>query len=149
MKNLKVGRVVLNSKSTDDLNYIIEDLKKDGPYMKGGPSDLVSFIISEFRQKFFEKEKAVLKNQFFDNKSYVKDRILKSKSEDEFYEEMKAVLKERDKTLKKNRLKTNFKPLKAQKIEVYFSAFYLTGWGQYLLIPFQYKSILISELKNA
>ena len=66
------------------------------------------------------------------------------------------MLKERDKTLKKNRLKTNLKPLKGQEIEVYFmnvklsksvysSAFYLTWWSQYLLIPLQYKSILISE----
>lgn len=118
MKRLKAGRVALNTKSTEDLNYMIDELKQGGPYMKGGPSDLVSFIVSEFRKKFFEKEKEMLSERFFDRRSYVGDRIKGAKSQEEYDKVLDDEIEKRLKERKKSRSKAKSQPQNAQGIEV-------------------------------
>ena len=92
MKQLKVGRVVLSSEATDEVNSMIDELQGGGAWIKGSPSDFISSVVSIFKRELFEGKKEALQMLFFDGKSYLKYLGSRSTPEEQDHEELKAML---------------------------------------------------------
>lgn len=66
-------RVLLDEKSYQSIEEMIEVLKKEGSFIKINPSRLSSWIITHFRNEMFEKCKQAIIQEHFNSKDYLKD----------------------------------------------------------------------------
>jgi len=85
-RSLKSGRLVLDEKSVGVLNDMMGALLSESPYLNISPSKVVGLILSEYQQKFFEKEKGELSARLIDKKSYLKHAVATAESDEELME---------------------------------------------------------------
>lgn len=72
-------RVVLDSVAQQSVETMASRLKAVGGHIKFYPSTLVSFIVSDFCQTYFEKDIDVLVAKFFDSKAFLEAELQKAK----------------------------------------------------------------------
>lgn len=81
MATKDVLRVALDSRAVQAFESMAVALKSVDPAVQFSPSELVSFIVYDFSQTYFQKDFDVLLAMFFNSQSYVKTQTKKSNSE--------------------------------------------------------------------
>ena len=114
-------RVILDKAGSQSYEKMASRLKSAGPHIKFYPSQLVSFIVSDFFETYFEEDIEVLISRFFDSRAFLTTEIQKAKSPEEateilrnvtvLLEQMKSKTRASRKT--KTALKRGRKPLGA------------------------------------
>jgi hypothetical protein len=95
-------RVALNQSASGAYEIMIARLKKEMPTVKIQASSFVSFLVADFLDSHFEKDKAVLIAEFFDSDAFHEVERKKAKGK-ENYEELMAEALERAKRIKSKR----------------------------------------------
>jgi hypothetical protein len=98
-------RIVLDAGATDALNMMVQALKSEIATVKIHPSHFVSFLVADFFQSHFEKDKQVLVAEFFDSDSYFDAARKKARGSDNYEEQMATALAEAQKIKSKRRRK--------------------------------------------
>lgn len=84
LNNSKIGRRVgLNLKASSLLENSVKEIKQDKKFIKINESKLASEIIIRFFERYYKKDKDILVKLFFDKKSYLKNIIQNSNSDEE------------------------------------------------------------------
>ena len=84
-------RVILDAKASASYAAMVAKLKATGKQTKFHPSMLVSFLVTDFFETYFEKDIDVLVARFFDSKAFMAAQIQKAKSPTEASEILKMV----------------------------------------------------------
>ena len=82
-KNTKTGRLYIDEKAIQNLNEMMGALAKESPHLNMSPSKVASLILSEYRKKYFLREKKGLSEKLFDERRYIKHLLSTEKSPDE------------------------------------------------------------------
>ena len=82
MKTFK-GRINLGTEAIKALSSMIEELKKEGDFVKVTPSGLVSQIVGHYFKTDFAKERTRLVKEYTDRREYLKIILRDVKSEEE------------------------------------------------------------------
>lgn len=99
-------RIVLDSAATNAFNMMVQLLKAEMATVKIHPSQFVSFLVADFFQSHFEKDKAVLIAEFFDSDSYFDAARTKARGSNDYEAQMATALAEAQKIKSKRRRKT-------------------------------------------
>ena len=99
-------RIVLDASATHSYNLMIRALKAEMATVKVNPSQFVSFLVADFFQTYFEKDKAVLVAEFFDSDRYFDAARKKARGLDDYDDQIAAALAEVQKIKSKRRRKT-------------------------------------------
>ncbi len=70
-------RIVLDKRGTECHNKMLERLKAANEFVKVHPSELVSFLVADYFESYFERDLEVLVAEFFDSRSYLTSEIQK------------------------------------------------------------------------
>lgn len=73
-------RIVLDKRGTESHNKMMERLKSANEFVKVHPSELVSFLVADYFETYFEKDLDVLVAEFFDSRSYLTAEIQKEEN---------------------------------------------------------------------
>jgi hypothetical protein len=76
-------RVLLNSTAQDAVIEMIKVLKESGNFLKINPSNLVSWIVDNFKKDSFEKRKDEIIQDHFNSKEYLHNLATKIQSSDD------------------------------------------------------------------
>lgn len=68
-------RINLDEKAKGLISEMFSKLKEENQYVKVSASDLVSWILSSYREKTFEKEIEKIAREYFDSKRYLRDVV--------------------------------------------------------------------------
>ena len=98
-------RIVLDIVATKAFEAMVVALKAETPTIKISPSQLVSFLVADFFEAHFEKDKAVLIAEFFDSDAYFDTARKKAKGSADYEEKMAAALSDALKIRSKRRNK--------------------------------------------
>lgn len=85
-------RIVLDQGATQAYLAMVEKLKAENSCVKFHPSQFVSFLVSDFLNTYFEKDKAVLVAEFFDSQTYYESEAQRAKGQSNFEELMDIAL---------------------------------------------------------
>ncbi len=111
-KSTKSGRLYLDDLGIEKLNEMMEVLASEDSHLDLSPSKVVSKVLVNFCDKYFQREIKGLRSALFDKKSYLIWAKKKAKTPEEYIE---LVAKIYDPASKK-RTKPSLKPkLEAQK----------------------------------
>ena len=116
MLNKKIARVALDSRADEAVKNMINELKREGTFVKVSPSLLVSWIVVKFYQKDFAKHRQNIEKIFFDPKTKLRG-LLESGASDTLEDELKDILKRLKQPIKEKRAKVK----KAEEEETSFS----------------------------
>jgi hypothetical protein len=86
-------RIVLDEAGTHAVLTMIEQLKAEMPWIKAQPSQFVSFLVADFIETYFAKDKAVLVAEFFDSNSFHDAARREARGKENFEEHMDAAVK--------------------------------------------------------
>lgn len=95
-------RIVLNAAATSAFETMVARLKEEMSTIKIQASHFVSFLVTDFMEAHFEKDKDILIAEFFDSDAYHESERKKAKGK-ENYEELMADALERAKRIKGKR----------------------------------------------
>jgi len=98
-------RIVLDEGATNAFHLMVQALKSEMATVKIHPSQFVSFLVADFFQSHFEKDKPVLIAEFFDSDTYFDAARKKARGSDSYEEQMAAALAEAQKIKSKRRRK--------------------------------------------
>ncbi len=98
-------RIVLDAAATSAFNMMVQVLKSEMATVKIHPSQFVSFLVADFFQSHFEKDKQALVAEFFDSDSYFDAARKKARDSDDYEEQMATTLAEAQKIKSKRRRK--------------------------------------------
>lgn len=101
----KVLRIVLDIEATKAFEAMVASLKAETPTVKISLSQFVSFLVADFFEAHFEKDKAVLIAGFFDSDAYFDTARKKAKGSADYEEKMAAALSDAQKIRSKRRNK--------------------------------------------
>lgn len=73
-------RIVLDKRGTECHDKMIERLKAANEFVKVHPSELVSFLVADYFETYFESDMEVLLAEFFDSRSYLTGEIQKDEN---------------------------------------------------------------------
>ena len=73
-------RIVLDKRGTDCHNKLMERLKAANKFVRVHPSELVSFLVADYFETFFERDIDVLVAEFFDSRTYLTSEIQKDEN---------------------------------------------------------------------
>ncbi len=96
-------RIVLDPEANRAFSEMSTRLKTVGSYVKFYPSQLVSFIVSDFFETYFEKDMDALVSKFFDAKAYIATEVQRAQNADEAVEILKGLSDSIDKIKGKGR----------------------------------------------
>jgi hypothetical protein len=89
---LKELRIVLDAEAALAFESMVDLMKKEMPAIKVQPSQFVSFLVKDFFEAHFEKDKPVLIAEFFDSDSYHEAERKLAKGKPNYEELMQAAL---------------------------------------------------------
>lgn len=98
-------RIVLDTAATTALNMMVQALKSEMATVKIHSSQFVSFLVADFFQSHFEKDKTVLIAEFFDSDTYFDAARKKARGSNDYEEQMATALAEAQKIKSKRRRK--------------------------------------------
>jgi hypothetical protein len=104
-------RVVLDAQATMAYEAMLTRMKELVPQIKAQPSHFVSFLLVDYLEAHFEKDKAVLVAEFFDMDTFFDSERKLAKGQPDYEERVQAALdrarqikgKRRRKTVRKKR----------------------------------------------
>jgi len=102
LKKEKELRIVLNPSATRAFEMMLARLRAEMPTIKVQASNFVSFLVTDFLEAHFERDKEVLIAEFFDSDAFHEAERRKAKGH-ENYEELMAEALERAKRIKGKR----------------------------------------------
>ena len=76
----EILRIVLDKRGTDCHNKLMERLKAANKFVKVHPSELVSFLVADYFETYFESDIDVLVAEFFDSRVYLTSEIQKDEN---------------------------------------------------------------------
>ncbi len=91
------GRINLSEEASKSLAVGIEELKKEGRFVKVAPSELVSRIVEHYFKADFAKERTRLVKEYTDRREYLKTILRDVKSEEELDHALAKVIVKRRK----------------------------------------------------
>jgi hypothetical protein len=68
-------RIILDKRGTECHDKMLERLKAANEFVKVHPSELVSFLVADYFETYFERDIEVLVAEFFDSRSYLTGEI--------------------------------------------------------------------------
>ena len=98
-------RIVLDAAATRAFNLMVQALKAEMATVKIHPSQFISFLVADFFQSHFEKDKQVLVAEFFDSDSYFDAARKKARGSVDYEEQVATALAEAQKIKSKRRRK--------------------------------------------
>lgn len=90
----EILRVALDPQSTQAFEVMAKELKDLSEHVKFHPSELVSFIVSDYLNFYFKLNRDHLIAAFFDSHGFVTEQTSKAKGKDNFMEVMQQALEE-------------------------------------------------------
>ncbi len=88
----KEVRVVLDSAAATALRSMIDTLKAETSTVKIQPSQFVSFLVADFFEAYFMKDKPVFIAEFFDSDAFYETERKKAKGRPDFEDQMARAL---------------------------------------------------------
>ena len=85
-------RVVLDASATAAYESMVAGMKEAVPQIKVQPSHFVSFLLVDYLEAHFEKDKAVLIAEFFDSDAFHEAERKLAKGKPDYEERMQAAL---------------------------------------------------------
>ncbi len=82
-------RIVLDKRGTSCHDKMMERLKAANEFVKVHPSELVSFLVADYFETYFERDMEVLVAEFFDSRIYLTGEIEKDENHADPAEAMK------------------------------------------------------------
>lgn len=79
----EILRIVLDKRGTECHDKMMERLKAANVFVKVHPSELVSFLVADYFETYFERDLDVLVAEFFDSRSYLTSEIQKEENLDD------------------------------------------------------------------
>lgn len=76
----EILRIVLDKRGTECHDKMMERLKAANEFVKVHPSELVSFLVADYFETYFERDVEVLVAEFFDSRSYLTGEIQKDEN---------------------------------------------------------------------
>ena len=110
----EILRVALDAKATQSYEIMSQKLKSYNSAVRFYPSDLVSFIVSDFFDTYFENDIDILVAAFFDSHVFVNSETQKAKNKVNFEEVLREALSKAEKIKSKVRRKAKVKPMQDQ-----------------------------------
>ncbi|MFZ4402788.1 MAG: hypothetical protein ACOYOK_01690 [Pseudobdellovibrionaceae bacterium] len=110
----EILRVALDAKATQSYESIEQRLKDYNPTVRFYPSELVSFIVSDFFETYFENDIDILVAAFFDSHGFVNIETQKAKNKANFEEVLREALSTAEKIKSKVRRKSKIKGMRDQ-----------------------------------
>jgi hypothetical protein len=110
----EILRVALDAKATQSYEIMAQKLKSYNSAVRFYPSDLVSFIVSDFFETYFENDIDILVAAFFDSHGFVNSETQKAKNKVNFEEVLREALSKAEKIKSKVRRKAKVKPMQDQ-----------------------------------
>ena len=98
-------RIVLDEGATTAFHLMVQALKSEMATVKIHPSQFVSFLLADFFQSHFEKDRPVLIAEFFDSDTYFDAARKKARGSNNYEELMASALAEAQKIKAKRRRK--------------------------------------------
>lgn len=99
-------RIVLDMEATQAFDSMVAALKAEMPTIKTQPSQFVSFLVADFFETHFEKDKTVLIAEFFNSDAYFDAARKKAKGSANYEEQMATALSDAQKIRSKRRRKS-------------------------------------------
>lgn len=110
----EILRLALDAKATHSYESMVRRLKSHNPSVRFYPSELVSFIVSDFFETYFEDDLDILVAAFFDSHGFVNAETRKAKNKDNFEEVLREALSTAEKIKSKVRRKSKIKNMRDQ-----------------------------------
>lgn len=110
----EILRVALDDKATRSYELMAQKLKKYNSAVRFYPSELVSFIISDFFETYFEDDLDVLVATFFDSHSFINIETQNAKNKSNFEHALREALSTAEKIKAKVRRKSKIKNMRDQ-----------------------------------
>lgn len=76
----EILRIVLDKRGTDCHYKLMERLKAANKFVRVHPSELVSFLVADYFETYFERDIDVLVAEFFDSRVYLTSEIQKDEN---------------------------------------------------------------------
>lgn len=76
----EILRIVLDKRGTECHGKMMERLKAANEFVKAHPSELVSFLVADYFDTYFERDMEVLVAEFFDSRAYLTGEIQKDEN---------------------------------------------------------------------
>ncbi len=111
-------RIVLSEAATQAYGAMVEQIKSETLTVKIQPSQFVSFLVGDFFETYFAKDRAILIAEFFDSDAYFEAERRKAKGSSNYEEIMAAALDEARKVKSKRRIKAARAEKKYKRPEV-------------------------------
>lgn len=105
----EILRVALDSKATHAYEEMTQRLKKNNPWVRFYPSELISFLVSDYFETHFEDDLEILTAAFFDSHGFVNTEAHKAKNSANFEEAMREALAKAEKIRSKVRRRSKVK----------------------------------------
>lgn len=109
MKNKNQLRVLLESDAHTFLEEMLKVLKENGNFVRITPSQLLSWIVTKFKDESFEKHKNQIIHEHFNSKEYLRDLATKIDTSDDASKLLESVLQKLQTRRKKINAKKNQK----------------------------------------
>ena len=90
--SLRELRIVLDAPATQALEEMVRRMKEEVSAIKVQPSQFVSFLVADFLEAHFEKDRAVLIAEFFDSDAFHEAERKLAKGRANYEELMQAAL---------------------------------------------------------
>lgn len=105
----EILRVALDAKAAQAYELMAQKLKSYNSAVRFYPSDLVSFIVADFFETYFEGDIDILVAAFFDSHGFVNSETQKAKNKSNFEEVLREALAKSEKIKSKVRRKAKVK----------------------------------------
>lgn len=110
----EILRVALDAKATRSYELMAQKLKEYNSSVRFYPSELVSFIVSDFFETYFEDDLDILVAAFFDSHGFVNAEAQNAKNKASFEEALREALSTAEKIKSKVRRKSKIKSMRDQ-----------------------------------
>ncbi len=110
----EILRVALDSKAAQSYELMAQKLKAYNPSVRFYPSELISFIVSDFFDTYFEEDLDILVAAFFDSHGFVNAETQKAKNKANFEVALREALSTAEKIKSKVRRRSKVKPARDQ-----------------------------------
>ena len=88
---MKNSRINLTEGASEALSSMLKETKGH-PGVRVGSSALASWIVSRYRENFFERDRARIEDAFLSSKDYLKGLLRASRSDEEAENELRKAL---------------------------------------------------------
>ena len=110
----EILRVALDDKATRAYGKMTQRLKENNHWIRFYPSELISFLVSDYFETYFEEDLEILTAAFFDSHGFINAETQKAKNGANFEVTMREALTKAEKIRSKVRRRSKVKPMRDQ-----------------------------------